>query len=112
MSEWRINVRGAGSALIVRDYECPVCGYFEATVARLDPAPPCPRCGGAAEARVSAPKVKVELVTFVRGKPEAPRSPRDLDTTALAEGMGFGEFKAKRAAMWRDHDLAELKAKT
>lgn len=107
------RIRGGGGGLVAADYRCPDHGLFDEIVDRATSAEPrpCPACGQASERALSAPMFKPQRFTVVKGKPEAPRSPMDMDTTALADGMPFHKWKEQRAAMWRDHDLAELKAK-
>lgn len=94
------------------DYRCP-CGWQgESFEDRSDPPDSilCQSCKGGAERIFSAPKLGTNWIgDVVRGKSDERPHEGILDTRALAEGMPRSEWRAKRAAYWRDKDLAENK---
>jgi hypothetical protein len=119
---WTVKIRTSPGALMTADYECPLHGRFEATVARDDDGnppdfAPCPSempgavvgedgrvrrhpaltmpCEFISPWRISCPPVHTQfVVSATQGKP-APKPHREaMDTRPLAEG---------RKKEWRQH---------
>lgn len=113
---WFMKTRGDSTAPILAEYECPVHGRFELTVLR--PAPdvmPCDFeiescgndiCGQPAPWCFPLPRVTVKAGEVVQGKVmEYPPDAVCLDTRPLAEGMPYGEWKAKQDKITADINL-------
>lgn len=120
--------------MILSDFRCPVHGVFE-TLADADAETmPCPHLRGfqptlSESENLIAEKLlglercdipspwspspvfgQVQLVSAVTGKWEKPPTPQHCDVmTTLGEGQRYGEWRAGRKKMWRDHDYKRRK---
>lgn len=102
-----------GTPNVLREYRCEEHGCFELDVPRetsQNPRP-CPTCGAPSERTLTANIATHVNVGLFRGKSDGPRSPLDLDTRPLAEGMPLKEWRAKRSRLHRDRRRAEAKAR-
>jgi hypothetical protein len=106
VSGYTVRVRGAIGQAKAREYVCFQCGRFDAVV--TDPPPDfmtCPTCEWPADRLVSAPPVHTQfVVSAVQGKREAKPHRMSMDTRSMGEGQTYGEWKAGRRKMWREHD--------
>jgi hypothetical protein len=95
------------------DYDCPEHGRFDTLVPRdeEDEPQPCPECGEPSPYVFPAPmgRMAMQGMTFVKGKSDGPRTHRDLDTRAMADGMTRSQFKKKRREMWAGERRAEIR---
>lgn len=93
------------------EYACDRCGArTESLELRSSPAAtkPCPKCKrGRAGRAVSAPLVKIPIVSVSRGKSDPPPGPLTMDTRPLADGMPLKEWRKKRSAIRRDRRRAQ-----
>jgi hypothetical protein len=81
---------------LLLDYACPAGHRLESLESR--PAPdskPCP-CGAVAERQMSAPAIRLPLVSVDHGSVERP--PWAMDTRSLAEGESLDSWRKKRRA--------------
>ncbi|MEK7383442.1 MAG: hypothetical protein AAB262_09160 [Elusimicrobiota bacterium] len=108
---FKLNLRGSPTG--PRSYACGDHGAFELDVDLATSATPrpCPVCGQPSERTLAAPLYKPQRGVVARGKVAPPSRPTDMNTEGLASGQRMSEFRAQRAATWRDHDLREAKAK-
>lgn len=122
--------RRGGSAQIVAEYECPRHGRVTLTIDRdANGDPPawaeCPmpigarddvvlgleydRCNEPSEYRISAVRGRVRAGEVSRGKSEPPPHALALDTSPLADGMPYNEWKKKRNEMWRGERWKQIR---
>lgn len=98
---------------MLSDYLCPRCGLFEALEQR--PAPDtteCRQCGEVSSRTISGTHTKTTWAAPAsRAKSDERPGKGTLDTRAIADGMDACEWKAKRAALWRDRDRKEWRDK-
>lgn len=107
-----LKTRGASASLILADFRCPEHGVFEDLGARDVDAVPCPQCGASSPWSPSPVVGRIKLGEVQQGKFEPPPSPGALDTRALADGMPYSEWKAKRDKFRRDQKITEVRSKT
>lgn len=120
---WLRKFRGDSTAPILAEYECPVHGRFEVTVPR--PAPDtmeCPElveldpieaveCSMDSPWRFPMPRTSVKAGEAVKGKVmEYPPEHVVMDTRPLADGVPYGEWRAKQDAITRDLGLKRARA--
>lgn len=90
------------------------CGDCDATTSDLVERPPpdsypCEICGALAERCLSAVRLKTQLVTVTRGKPDPMPSPLAMDTQPLADGMPYYEWREKRAKVFDEDRRRRIK---
>jgi hypothetical protein len=107
--------------MILADFCCPVHGVFEAMAEGDADESPCPHvdrpaeqvgvhCGRLSPWSPSPVFGRVQLVTATTGRWDKAPTPQHLDTlTTLGAGQRFGEWKADRRKMWREHDWKRRK---
>lgn len=115
---YKVTMRGAPTRHEQVEYRCTSCSrvteVFEERSASPQTVPcPNPACEqGGAERIFSAPMVGTNWAgDVVRGAHDERQHKAVMDTRPLAEGMPMGEWKKKRREMYRDKDIAEIKAK-
>lgn len=117
---WKLTVHHNPGSLVSAEYECPVHGRFTLDMEREPNGDPpqwvhCNEvefgCLHACEHVMSAPaSVKVRTGEMVRGKSaERPSEKHVLDTSLLADGMPYDEWKARRAKVHRDESLRRVR---
>lgn len=115
-----IKVRTSPGALMTADYECPVHGRFEATVARDDRGdPPAEElcgahtgifCGRVSPWRISCPPVHTQFVISASQGKSDPKPHRDaMDTRLIAEGQK-NKFRSQRKKLREERRHARVKA--
>lgn len=116
---FKIKLSGAPSRSTITDYRCTTCGtntdHFGERSAIPETRPcPNPTCEqGVAERIFSAPTVGTNWGgEVVKGHSHERACESVMDTRSLGEGGSHSEWKKQRSKMWRDKDLAEIKAKT
>jgi len=107
-----IKSRGASSGLVLLEFLCPEHGRFEELVDRASPpdAVPC-ECGASSPWTISAPATKIQKGALSQGSFEKPEYKGQLDTRALADGMPYNEWKAKRDKYRKEQALKRNRAK-
>lgn len=109
------TIRGAPHGL--REYACPEHGTFDLVVELASDTlkRPCPQCGAESWRTLETNIITRVANSFYRGGGK--RSHADapgtymMNTEAIADGMPVEEWRAKREAMWSDHDRKTMKAK-
>lgn len=116
---FKIKISGATTRHTVTDYRCQECGTTSDHFGDRSATPetiPCsnPTCNqGVAERIFSAPIVGTNWGgDVVKGESQERAAPSVMDTRALGAGGSLGDWKKQRSKMWRDKDIAEVKAKT
>lgn len=113
---WLRKFRGDATAPIRADYECPVHGRFDVTIARVDGDAPdetaCPTCGRMSCWRPPAPHGRVKAGEVVQGKTmEYPPQAVCADTRPLADGMPLAEWRRKQESVTRDINIKKSRAR-
>lgn len=98
--------------MILADFRCEEHGVFEAIADSGADATSCPECGASSPWSPSPVRGRVKLGEVSQGKFEPPPSPGALDTRALADGMPYTEWKAKREKQHKERYRRSVKEKT
>lgn len=90
--------------MFLYDFHCSDCGaVFESLEDKGTDEVRCQLCPSPARRIISGTHAgTVYGAAVTRGKREAPPDPRMMDTRAMGEGMGRGEWRRQRKSMWRD----------
>ena len=89
-------------SFICIEYGCAVCGQrFDSLEDRAEPAASLPHCGQPAPRVVSAPMGRVRGTEVIRGESDRP-PPGAMDTSALADGMPYKEWRAQEDGPRKD----------
>lgn len=95
------------------DFYCGDCDATTNETVERPPPPsyPCEICGRLAERCLSAVRFKTPLVTVKTGKSDGPPSPLAMDTSPLADGMPYYEWRQKRDKVFDEERRRKLREK-